>query len=327
MIQIILSNVIKKNESETENIYQPETISKKLTYKMIFKSNVNINLNFILYANFIDGIEFNSLNKQIYYELISDKGLLFSTNISPNDYLEIKFKPIDLCTRIIIRNIKFNILQNICTSKFDNIFIINLQRRNDRKEQMIKKLFDANIKHYEFIEAYDGLDTYIYNQFLEIKKNTSSLIITSGHFACLLSHIKAIKLAKSRNYSNIMILEDDVYFCDNFLEKLSKLKLPQFDMIYLGGITSRKKLFPSNWCFCNDFKIMGAYGYILSSSIYNEVLTELEKLLNYVDFLFINQIQQKYKVILLDDFIKTDLLSSDTSHKSKKLIKRLKYIK
>ena len=69
-------------------------------------------------------------------------------------------------------------------------------------------------------------------------KNKQTQIITSGHFACLLSHINAIKLAKSRNYSSIMILEDDVYFCNDFLNKLSNLMIPNYDMIYLGGIKS-----------------------------------------------------------------------------------------
>ena len=72
---------------------------------------------------------------------------------------------------------------------------------------------------------------------------------------------------------------------------------------------------------------MGAYAYILSSSIYNIVLDGLEKLTEYVDFFYLKEIQPKYKTIILNDIIKTNLNSSDTSHKSKKLIKRIEYIK
>jgi GR25 family glycosyltransferase involved in LPS biosynthesis len=162
---------------------------------------------------------------------------------------------------------------------------------------------------------------------IAIKKNSSNPIVTSGHYACLLSHIKAIKLAKSRNYQNIMILEDDVYFDNDFINKLSRLTVPKYEMIYLGGIISKKKIFLCDWAYSSKNKIMGAYAYILTQSIYDKILTKLEKILDYVDFVYMEQIQPYYKVLLLNDFIKTDLSSTDTSHKSKKLIKRLQYIK
>ena len=312
--------------------------------------------NSIFYANFIDWIEFiytdlsnlsdltdlsdlsdlsnlsnlsNSPNKSIKYDYLPNQGILVSKTIKENSYLTINFKPIDLCTRITLKNINPIPIQinQLNLISWDNIFIINLQRRSDRREQMIKKLAEANIITYEFIEALDGLDPDIHNQFNQTSNTSTNPIVTVGHFACLLSHIKAIQLAKSRNYSNIMILEDDVYFCDGFLARLTNLMVPQYDMIYLGGIISKKKLFLSEWAFCNGYKIMGAYGYILSKSIYDIVLEKLEKLLEYVDLLYIKQIQPNYKVLLLNDFIKTDLTSSDTSHKSKKLVKRLEYIK
>lgn len=191
---------------------------------------------------------------------------------------------------------------------------------------MEKKLLSSNILNYEFIDAIDGIDPQIINLFECIKKNTNTEIITTGHFACLLSHIKAIKMAIKRNYQNIMILEDDTSFCDNFLIKLNQLEIPDFDILYLGGIISKKKIYLNNWSFGTN-RIMGAYGYILSEKIYKDVISKLEKYEEYVDVLFIKEIQPYYKTILLDDFVLTDLSSSDTSTKSKKLIKHLNYIK
>ena len=329
MIQIKLTNTKIKEEINNKIIYQPKTYSDTLDYKIIIKSKISYQIQFVIYADFIDWIEFfytDQSAKSYKYNYLSNQGMLVSHTIKENNYLTINFKPIDLCTRIIIKNINPIMITQLSLITWDNIFIINLQRRADRREQMEKKLLEASINTYEFIEALDGLDPDITKQFVEIKKNPSNPIVTSGHFACLLSHIKAIQLAKSRNYSKIMILEDDVYFCNNFLDKLTNLIVPNSDMIYLGGIVSKKKLFLSEWAVCNGYKIMGAYGYILSKSIYDTVLSRLEKLLEYVDFLYIKQIQPNYKVILLNDFIKTDLTSTDTSHKSKKLIKRLEYI-
>jgi hypothetical protein len=332
MIQIKLLNVIIKQETDDKIIYQPALMLEDNEYKISINSKKPCQIQFIIYANFIDWIEFdytNSSNNQINkYDNLSNLGNLISCIITHKSFLVIKFKPIDLCTKITLKNIKINFIENFFKIHWDNIFIINLKRRSDRKEQMEKKLDNASIKTYEFIEAFDGLDSQIIKQFNH-EKNINPLyhIVTPGHFACLLSHIKAIKLAKSRNYSSVMILEDDVYFCDNFISKLSNLSISQYDMIYLGGIVSKKKIFLSHWALCNGYKIMGAYGYILTKSLYDKVLFKLEKLQDYVDLLYIKQIQPNYKVLLLDDFIKTDLTSSDTSHKSKKMVKRLNYIK
>ena len=336
MLFIKLVNTKIKEDLNDMIVYQPIKYSDELDYKIIIESKTTYHIQFVIYANFIDWIEFShnniddNLEKTIKYDHLSTQGILVAHTICESNFLTIKFKPIDLCTKISLKKInpiEINQTNKITHINWDNIFIINLSRRLDRKEQMEKKLNDANITTYEFIEAFDGQESDIKYKFQKNKKNPLNNIITSGHFACLLSHIKAIHLAKSRNYSNIMILEDDVYFCDNFISKLSNLMVPDFDMIYLGGIISKKKLFLSDWAFCKEYKIMGAYGYILSKSLYDDVLSKLEKLLEYVDLLYIKEIQPNYKVILLNDFIKTDLSSSDTSHKSKKLVKRLKYIK
>lgn len=120
-----------------------------------------------------------------------------------------------------------------------------------------------------------------------------------------------------------MILEDDISFCENFLNKLD-ISVPSYDMIYLGGIIDKKKIFLNNWSNYNC--IMGAYGYILNCSLYDKILNDIEINKYYIDLYYIKNIQKNYRIILLDDFIKTDLKTSDTSSKSKKIIERLNYI-
>lgn len=333
MIQINLTNTKIKENLHNKIIYQPKYYSDKSKYKITFQTQYICQIQFVIYANFIDWIEIDCIGNITKYDYISTHGVLISTLINPTQYLTIRYKPIDLCTRLTIKNINVSVLNELTNIQIDKIFIINLPRRLDRKEQMIKKLSDANIDNYEFVEGLDGQTPQIINKFEKsktdyyLKHSKPYPIITTGHYGCLLSHINAIKIAKSRNYSNIMILEDDVFFCENFLSQLSQLQIPQYDMIYLGGITSKKKLFLSDWAHCSNYKIMGAYGYILSKSMYDIILEKLTKLEDYVDLLYIRQIQPNYKVILLNDYIKTDLSSSDTSKKSKQMVKRLEYIK
>jgi GR25 family glycosyltransferase involved in LPS biosynthesis len=328
MVHLSLCNIKEDEKNNVSNIkkFHPYKINLS-NYIIKIKSNIPIHIQFYLNEKLMKFIKIKYDKTTYKYNKVPPDGILISCIISSDNSLEISFEPIDLCSEIIFKEFKKNIYYQLGLTNinYDNIFIINLKRRTDRKEDMINKLKEQNITNYEFIEAVDGTEQSVIDKFTELKNNKKTRIITSGHFACLLSHIKAIKLAKSRNYSNIMILEDDIYFCKNFISKLSNLIIPNYDMIYLGGIISKKKLFFNDWVRYSN--IMGAYGYILKSNLFDIVLEQLEKLTQYVDVFYMTNIQLFYSTILLFDYIKTDLASSDTSHKSSHLVQRLNYIK
>lgn len=328
MVQISIINMKENEKNFLLGIKKFNPIKKNLKLYMIkLNSNEPTHINFCMCEKLMKNIQIKHKKTTYKYHYIPSDGILISCIITEKEPLEMIFEPIDLCSEIIIKQVKKKIQHEITLTniKWDNIFIINLKRRADRKNSMIEKLNQQKITKYEFIEGIDGNELEIQKKFINIQKNKKTFIINSGHFACLLSHINAIKLAKSRNYSNIMILEDDVYFCDNFETKLSNLLIPNYDMIYLGGIIKQKKLFFNEWV--NTTNIMGAYGYILSSNLFDIILTQLEKLIEYVDVFYMKKIQPNYSTILLFDYIKTDIATSDTSYKSKSLIKRLSYIK
>jgi hypothetical protein len=332
MVKITLINMKEEiNENKQYKIYKPAKILKN-NYEIIFdvdELDKEEFIQFILYVKFTDTIIISNGENQNYYEIFPYNGISYSCKINRNNNLSIKIKPLDLCTKIIINKyinypLKSMILNHI---SWDNIFIINLPRRTDRKELMNEILSKSNITKYEFIEAFDGLEDNIKSQYNKLKKTKKIPIITSGHYACLLSHIKAIKKAKENGYSRIMILEDDVFFEPDIIKKIQNMSIPEFDLLYLGGITSKKKIFNNGWGYSNGTNIMGAYAYILSRTIYDVVLDGLEKMTEYVDFFYLKKIQPNYRTIILNDVIKTDLTSSDTSHKSKKMIRRIEYIK
>lgn len=327
MLEFEILNLIK-NENKNKNtiILNPKLIKKNLIYKITLICNKNIHIQFKFYAKFINKIEFIYNNKSINkYNRIPFDGILFNCNLNIEKKLDIIINPIDLCTIIYIKDIieyNFETLYNI---EWNHIYIINLKRRSDRKENIIKQLEKLEIKNYDFLEAVDGLSLEIKEKYNEIKNiNINNPISTCGHFGCLLSHINAITLAKQNNYENIMILEDDIFFNDNFIENINKIKIPKYDMIYLGGIINKHKLFLNDWGFAN--KVMGAYAYIINNSIYDILIEKLKNLDEYIDVFYLKQIQPNYNVFILNDLIKTDLLSSDTSKKSKKMIKQLNYI-
>lgn len=324
-----------EDNNKSYQIFKPtKTNSDK--YEIIFSVKKNTFIQFVLYAKFTNFIKIYQLNNEknvIEYNNFPYNGILYSCEITPDSPLIIMINPIDLCTRIIIQRklVTPSIKKKLNPIQWDKIFVINLARRMDRKNLMEEFFNKMNINpaQYEFFEAYDGKCPKIISKYIEIKNsNPSFQIITPGHFACLLSHLEVIRISKSRGYKSIMILEDDVNTKEkDLISKLQSIKVPNYDLLYLGGIMSKKKHFMSEWVYSNNTNIMGAYGYILNSSIFDVILSGLKDLDEYIDFFYLKNIQNNYSTICLEDIIKTDLTSSDTSNKSRSMIKRLDYIK
>lgn len=114
-------------------------------------------------------------------------------------------------------------------SYFDKIYCINLTSRKDRwincEKQFSKLNIVDKVKRFEAIR-FEHLD-------LSIKAN--------AQIGCALSHYEIIKEAKRKNYSKILILEDDFSFIkslDYLNAKLSNSikELPKnWDLFYFGS--------------------------------------------------------------------------------------------
>ena len=90
------------------------------------------------------------------------------------------------------------------SNHIDKIFYINLDKRDDRKTEI-----DNELKNYGL---YD-----------KVERITAFHTPGQGILGCTMSHLHAIKLAKERNYSNVLILEDDFQFTiskENFEKQL-----------------------------------------------------------------------------------------------------------
>ena len=98
------------------------------------------------------------------------------------------------------------------TLGFDKIYVINLKRRPDRKENLIKTLPGLDLT---FIEAVDGNELSVEQLIKENKINKSFYDpwgkVTMGIFACALSHKKAWDQALMDGVETALFLEDDVY--------------------------------------------------------------------------------------------------------------------
>ena len=134
---------------------------------------------------------------------------------------------------------------------FDHIYVINLARRTDRREAMIKKLEHLRIRA-EFFPAVDGAEEENRKEFekyfnepidpgtaheMEVKLKRK-VIVSPGAWGILLTYRNLLSEAKERGYGSILCLEDDVVFARDF-EKMfgqaMKIIPENWKVIYLGA--------------------------------------------------------------------------------------------
>ena len=113
-------------------------------------------------------------------------------------------------------------------SYFDKIYCINLKSRPDRWENCQKQFSHFGLSNIQRFEA--------------IKCNHPKLSKkANAQIGCTLSHYYILKEAQAKNYSRILVLEDDFLFIkssDHIKDKLNKSisELPDFwDIFYFGA--------------------------------------------------------------------------------------------
>ena len=102
---------------------------------------------------------------------------------------------------------------------FEKIFVINLKRRPDRREEVSKMMAGMGIR-FEFIEAVDGGEmlpteearlNYYLNHFID-ERETHGWVASVGQIGCWLSHVELWKKIVEEHIDSALILEDDLSF-------------------------------------------------------------------------------------------------------------------
>ncbi len=163
-------------------------------------------------------------------KLIKESNLFFiRTNKQALDYYNTFIKG-----RNIILPDKININLNNITN---NIFVINLLKDTDKKENINKKFQRYGIENYTFFEGI--IPDEKYQEIFEIVSNYNDKwgrINYIGEMGCFLSHKKIWENIVSENLDNSLILEDDIYFHKNFQKILEDniSVFDKYDIIYFG---------------------------------------------------------------------------------------------
>lgn len=145
------------------------------------------------------------------------------------------------------------------SNNIDKIIYINLEKRKDRREQIENELNNFNLEY----ERFDAIQTEGF-----------------GILGCGLSHLSVLKIAKERNYKNILILEDDFTFLvskeefENNLNNFFNLSL-DYDVLFLSyNILNYEEL--NNNLINRVTKSSSASGYLVNSMYFDTLINILE---------------------------------------------------
>lgn len=161
---------------------------------------------------------------------------------------------------------------------FDRILYINLSKRTNRKEHLLSQLKKINYNgSVERINAIDGSllklnlipNSYFTNKALEDSVNTNLSVgsyMTKGALGCALSHKIAYENILFGEGQYVLILEDDIFFVDDFNERLqilsNNIKKEDFDILYLGY--SSNGIYINNEFYDNPSYVYGTFAYIVN---------------------------------------------------------------
>ncbi|XP_023803774.1 procollagen galactosyltransferase 1, partial [Cyanistes caeruleus] len=136
---------------------------------------------------------------------------------------------------------------------FDEVFLINLRRRSDRRARMLRTLRELGIAP-KLVEAVDGralnssqVEALGVRMLPGYRDPFHGRPLTHGEIGCFLSHFRVWQEIAERGLQRSLVFEDDLRFEVFFRSRLTELmeQLEQagisWDLIYLG----RKRLEPA----------------------------------------------------------------------------------
>ena len=145
------------------------------------------------------------------------------------------------------------------SKNIDKIIYINLKKRTDRKLDIETELNNFNLEY----ERFEAIETPNF-----------------GILGCGLSHLSVLKIAKERNYENILILEDDFTFLvskeefEDNLNNFFNLKL-DFDICMISYNINKSE--NTNYTFINKIiDAQTASGYIVNKKYYDKLINLYE---------------------------------------------------
>jgi len=160
------------------------------------------------------------------------------------------------------------------------------------------KLKFIEYKDYYFLPAFDS--KYITNTSFGAKIGVGYGLgrqFRNAELSIINSHLSALKFATSMGLKEVIILEDDVYICQDWTIRIKKLKelLPiNWEYIYLSGHSDYTRFddidIPT---LVKAPKMSGAFSYMVNSISYNNIINFCQSYMTTFDDMLMTMISMK----------------------------------
>ena len=183
------------------------------------------------------------------------------------------------------------------------IMVVSMSSSMDRREHMERVLSRLEVE-YEYIDAVDGkrLNKHEVESCYEsiAAKECIGRDLTAGELGCALSHKKIYQRMLKENISEVVVLEDDVALCEDFVKILRyRQQFPKnWELVLLGHGDSRvtgrgayscffgkKHLFDEYHVVCFPHLAYGTVGYIINLAGARRLLEQLNWITMPIDHL------------------------------------------
>ncbi len=205
---------------------------------------------------------------------------------------------------------KKNNKQALLNEALYHTFIINLDGRCDRWDKMVSQMNKQGIERYERFSAIrprlvDPLHKRVADDLYQFFINLGQVLSYQmeknviGTLGCLLSHIEVIKIAKSRGYPHVLILEDDAMFVSYAAKVIRRIapfiKNDDWGMVFLGGKCSKGYVESKvNRTIKRIEGVKLAHAYLINHTLYDEIIHSASEYGQPIDWFYANFIQKKY---------------------------------
>ena len=113
-------------------------------------------------------------------------------------------------------------------NEIEKIYICHYKKLTERKQFIIEQFKKENILNYEFVELFDK-DSWDLNEINNKYPQINKTNLTDGQKSLALKHSWIVEDAFKNNYNSVIVFEDDVELCSNFVSKFNfyKKQLPE----------------------------------------------------------------------------------------------------
>lgn len=157
-------------------------------------------------------------------------------------------------------------MQTTVDNYFAKTVCVNLDRRPDRWLSMQRKFAEQEITTVERLPALDCKSSPVPEHLSHLRPQD---------YACTMSHLAAVKLAKAAGLRNILIFEDDAFFDPDFRARFPIFiaQLPSdWDMLFLGAYHFAEPI-PVAPNIVRAVKALTTHAYAVRSSLFDAYIT------------------------------------------------------